>query len=365
MENSLKDGVALTMMVTEKEIEANEGKKIVQEASGENGFENGVLRPRKQRTKWTIEETNDLLHGCSTYGVGNWKKILHDSRVFLRCEDIGLIIAHRLILKTGNGKSFSRRLDVYWDVRFRTVFPQDYRYFYPNAHTHINRQQKMASQSFLPRVNRKERRAFTPDEDARLLEGFMRHGPSWSKIQRDVTFSLSSRRSIDLRDRNAFPEKYAAAGFKSRPSKNSRKQATRSAPMDTSAPLSVPQSYNNTSTPLEIKSWQSYANVGELCNMQSMVFGENFHSISSTSLESLHEIFSANTLNTYDSSNELFISSEPADHGHKSSMEFIVSQNSNVLWSNINNHNILSMDSSKITDVSSSQYVDHMGIKAE
>lgn len=341
---NLKDGVALTMMVTEKEIEANEGKKIVQEASGENGFENGVLRPRKQRTKWTIEETNDLLHGCSTYGVGNWKKILHDSRY-----------------------RFNNRSPIDLKDRFRTVFPQDYRYFYPNAHTHINRQQKMASQSFLPRVNRKERRAFTPDEDARLLEGFMRHGPSWSKIQRDVTFSLSSRRSIDLRDRfrNAFPEKYAAAGFKSRPSKNSRKQATRSAPMDTSAPLSVPQSYNNTSTPLEIKSWQSYANVGELCNMQSMVFGENFHSISSTSLESLHEIFSANTLNTYDSSNELFISSEPADHGHKSSMEFIVSQNSNVLWSNINNHNILSMDSSKITDVSSSQYVDHMGIKAE
>lgn len=76
MENSLKDGVALTMMVTEKEIEANEGKKIVQEASGENGFENGVLRPRKQRTKWTIEETNDLLHGCSTVReiVGVWEE---------------------------------------------------------------------------------------------------------------------------------------------------------------------------------------------------------------------------------------------------------------------------------------------------
>ncbi|KAG5513344.1 hypothetical protein PMAC_001407 [Pneumocystis sp. 'macacae'] len=341
MENSSEDGIALTVMATEKEIGEDKGNKTVQNGLEESGFEGGMLRPRKQRTKWTIEETNDLLHGCSTYGVGNWKKILHDSRY-----------------------RFNNRSPIDLKDRFRTVFPQDYRYFYPNAHTHTNRQQKMASQSFLPRVNRKERRAFTPDEDARLLEGFMRVNGIIQVL--DVTFSLSSRRSIDLRDRfrNAFPEKYAAAGFKSRPSKSTRKQATRSAPMDTSLSVSS-QPYNNTSTPLEIKSWQSYTNVGDMCNMQSMVFGENIHSVPNTSLESFQEIFSTNTFNTYDSSNDLFISSEPAGYGHKSSMEFVVPQNSNVLWSNINNHNILPVNSDKVEDVSSSRYVNHMSIKTD
>ncbi|ODQ64011.1 hypothetical protein NADFUDRAFT_84052 [Nadsonia fulvescens var. elongata DSM 6958] len=70
----------------------------------------------------------------------------------------------------------------------------------------------------LIKVNRKERRAFTSDEDERLLKGFLKHGPSWSKIQRDVTLDLCNRRSTDLRDRfrNAFPDRYAAAGFKGR-----------------------------------------------------------------------------------------------------------------------------------------------------
>jgi hypothetical protein len=45
------------------------------------------------------------------------------------------------------------------------------------------------------------------------------HGPLWSTIQSDPSLNLSSRRSMDVRDRfrNRYPEKYAEAGYKTRP----------------------------------------------------------------------------------------------------------------------------------------------------
>ncbi|KAK7205074.1 hypothetical protein BZA70DRAFT_279019, partial [Myxozyma melibiosi] len=151
---------------------------------------------RKTRTTWSEAETNDLLRGCNDHGVGNWKKILQDPRF-----------------------SFNNRSAVDLKDRFRTYFPDEYRRLYPNATTHGGRRQRAPLPNQLPKVNRKERRSFTPEEDRRLLAGFLKHGPSWSKIQKDEELHLFERRSTDLRDRfrNAFPDKYAAAGFKTRP----------------------------------------------------------------------------------------------------------------------------------------------------
>ncbi|KAK9448719.1 uncharacterized protein V1518DRAFT_418009 [Limtongia smithiae] len=174
---------------------------------------------RKTRTKWTDSETNDLLRGCNTYGVGNWKKILQDTQF-----------------------TFNNRSAVDLKDRFRTYFPDEYRRLYPNATTHGGRRQRAPLPNALPKVNRKERRSFTADEDARLLQGFLKHGPSWSKIQKDEDLNLYERRSTDLRDRfrNAFPEKYAAAGFKTRPKSSaggSRQSRTAPIVQDTDSAL--------------------------------------------------------------------------------------------------------------------------------
>ncbi|KAG4303107.1 hypothetical protein PCK1_000773 [Pneumocystis canis] len=309
-------------MMTETLLEVFQMEKKSQDTSPVKNL-NTILRPRKKRTKWTIEETNDLLHGCHTYGVGNWKKILHDPRYH-----------------------FNNRSPIDLKDRFRTMFPQDYRYFYPNAHTHINRQQKMASLSFLPRVYRKERRAFTPDEDARLLEGFMRHGPSWSKIQRDVSFSLSSRRSIDLRDRfrNAFPEKYAAAGFKSRSLEHNRKKAATTTPAEAHVLSTSLQTYNNnndntSNASFEIKLCQPHSNhMGDLGHFQSMGLDENLYSVPNISLELFQENISMNTFDTHESSSDgLFISSELPNNECKPLIDFVVPQNSNTLMLDMGN----------------------------
>ena len=31
-------------------------------------------KPRRTRSKWTQEETQDLIKGCNIHGVGSWKK---------------------------------------------------------------------------------------------------------------------------------------------------------------------------------------------------------------------------------------------------------------------------------------------------
>ncbi|AOW03900.1 hypothetical protein B0I72DRAFT_110549 [Yarrowia lipolytica] len=152
---------------------------------------------RRVRLRWTQEETADLMEGCKVHGVGNWKKILTDPRF-----------------------RFNNRTAVDLKDRFRTCFPEDYRRLYPNARSRKfgKKTNVMAVNDDLVKVNRKERRVFTPEEDERLLNGFMKHGPSWSNIQRDNELGLFERRSTDLRDRfrNAFPLEYAAAGFKAR-----------------------------------------------------------------------------------------------------------------------------------------------------
>ncbi|KAK9462266.1 uncharacterized protein V1516DRAFT_674170 [Lipomyces oligophaga] len=166
---------------------------------------------RKTRTKWTDAETNDLLRGCTIHGVGNWKKILQDAQF-----------------------TFNNRSAVDLKDRFRTYFPDEYRRLYPNATTHGGRRQRAPLPTALPKVNRKERRSFTPSEDQRLLQGFLKHGPSWSKIQKDEEFRLFDRRSTDLRDRfrNAFPDRYEQAGFKTRAkSSSSSSRQMRTAPV--------------------------------------------------------------------------------------------------------------------------------------
>jgi Myb-like DNA-binding domain len=39
-----------------------------------NQNSNDEGKARRTRSKWTQEETEDLIRGCATHGVGNWKK---------------------------------------------------------------------------------------------------------------------------------------------------------------------------------------------------------------------------------------------------------------------------------------------------
>lgn len=69
------------------------------------------------------------------------------------------------------------------------------------------------------KINRRQRRRFTPEEDAALLNGYLSHGVSWMTIVKASIFRSNHRTPTDLRDRfrTRYPEKYAEAGLAPRP----------------------------------------------------------------------------------------------------------------------------------------------------
>ena len=89
----------------------------------------------------------------------------------------------------------------------------------PTSKSHVKKvedlEQLGITGPFKKRV-RRDRCPFTAREDAALMQGFRKHGPSWKCIKRDSDLGLSSRTSTDLRDRfrNRWPDEYAAAGKK-------------------------------------------------------------------------------------------------------------------------------------------------------
>ncbi|KAJ2599260.1 hypothetical protein GGF39_002303 [Coemansia sp. RSA 1721] len=157
---------------------------------------------RRAARKWTEEETENLLKGCSKYGVGAWKKILDDSsftfnnRTSVDLKDRFRTIraqecAHSPYAKN-SGKAGSKEPDVVWPLP-------------PNS-------QRLQG---LQRVQRKPTRNYTHDEDRRLLIGVLRHANHWTKIAADTDLKLNDRPGQSLRDRlrNAFPEVFELFGY--------------------------------------------------------------------------------------------------------------------------------------------------------
>ncbi|THU89645.1 hypothetical protein K435DRAFT_865106 [Dendrothele bispora CBS 962.96] len=165
----------------------------------------GGVQEKKQRKKWTAEETQMLVDGCNKHGVGNWKVILSDPSF-----------------------KFDGRSPVDLKDRFRTYFPDAYKQHYPNARTHLSSKVRSTlpdGTSLFEKTRSKKRRPFTEEEDRALKAGYEKHGTVWATIVKDPIFQEQKRRSTDLRDRfrNAFPELYQAAGYKPR---NAKKKVT-------------------------------------------------------------------------------------------------------------------------------------------
>ncbi|CAE6397111.1 unnamed protein product [Rhizoctonia solani] len=174
---------------------------------------------KKQRKKWTTEETQMLVDGCNEWGVGNWKAILNDPRFV-----------------------FQSRSPVDLKDRFRTYFPDAYRLHYPNAKTHLSSRVRSTlpdGTSIFEKTRSKKRRPFSKEEDEALRRGYEQHGTVWATIVKDPVFQ--QRRSTDLRDRfrNAFPDLYQQAGYKPRPARKTQKPRTNGMYSDEPGP-SVP-----------------------------------------------------------------------------------------------------------------------------
>ncbi|THH04136.1 hypothetical protein EW145_g5748 [Phellinidium pouzarii] len=188
-------------------------RKVAADESKTADRASALLPEKRQRKKWTEEETQMLVSGCNIWGVGNWKAILNDPSL-----------------------KFDNRSPVDLKDRFRTFFPDAYKLHYPNAKTHLSSKVRSTlpdGTSLFEKTRSKRRRPFTAEEDQALKAGYEKYGTVWSTIVKDPIFQEQKRRSTDLRDRfrNAFPHLYQAAGYKPRSmSKKKRGDCTVTAP---------------------------------------------------------------------------------------------------------------------------------------
>jgi len=193
------------------------------------------VRPRK---KWTEEETSNLLLGVYRHGVGNWTDILEDSKYsFNGRSAIDLKDRFRTCcpaelrgkaasIKSNQGSVASKhKTKSKSSLMSENILIDDDEIGAGNAkenrkatkqckaRTHRKRLEDLVQLGIegpFQKSKRRERRAFSDDEDRAILEGYEIYGPAWTRIQRDPRLNLQSRQPTDLRDRfrNKHPEKF-------------------------------------------------------------------------------------------------------------------------------------------------------------
>ncbi|KAK4248841.1 hypothetical protein C7999DRAFT_30681 [Corynascus novoguineensis] len=216
-------------------------------------------RPMKPRRKWTEEETNNLLLGVSRHGVGRWTTILEDPEFhfngrtagdlkdrFRTCcpeelrrtstEEQPAPNAESNLAPSGAGAAAAAEGNTRYKMGIQLediLQPTGHEVpdndgaspsAAPDSDAAPKRRKPRAHRKKLEdlaelgihgpfeKSHRRKRRPFTKQDDEEILDGLNQYGPSWTRIQRDPKYNLSSRQPTDLRDRvrNKYPEIYAS-----------------------------------------------------------------------------------------------------------------------------------------------------------
>lgn len=205
-------------------------------------------RAVRPRSKWTEDETRDLLLGVSKHGVGKWKNILGDPEYHFNSRSAGDLkdrfrtccpdelrgskkpasskpdTARTTMKKktTKKGRDLDKILinvDEAYGIDQGSAVPDEHAESLieipKKSRAHRKKMQDLAEIGILSPFRpsgRRERRFFTDEEDQNILKGLEQYGPAWTKIQRDPRFGLANRQPTDLRDRvrNGYPTVYQA-----------------------------------------------------------------------------------------------------------------------------------------------------------
>lgn len=213
-------------------------------------------RAGKPRRKWSDEETAYLFLGVKRHGVGKWTKIVEDPDYhfdnrtagdlkdrFRTCcppeyrDEVQNKAAEREAAQEGSSQPQPKTsipidnilngniLVNHDDLGERRRGPSSNAsisndsdsggqgHAKPKSRAHrknLGDLEALGIHGPFKKSERRARRNFTPQEDAEILDGIREYGASWSSIQRDARYNLSSRQPTDLRDRvrNKYPKLY-------------------------------------------------------------------------------------------------------------------------------------------------------------
>lgn len=232
-----------------KELKEIEDRPAPFHIDVEKHFPPRKRRAMKPRKKWSEEETNNLLLGVSRHGVGRWTSILEDpdfkfngrtagdlkDRFRTCCPEelrVSMTDGRPANGDTGSasdsgGKTRPRNGCQLEDILIPTENnPAGQDAAPPSASQDVDAPKRRKSRAHrkkledlaelgihgpFERSSRRKRRAFTRQDDRDILDGLQRYGPSWTRIQRDPKYNLSTRQPTDLRDRvrNKYPDIYS------------------------------------------------------------------------------------------------------------------------------------------------------------
>ncbi|EUC47908.1 hypothetical protein COCMIDRAFT_88979 [Bipolaris oryzae ATCC 44560] len=213
----------------------------------------------KKRTKWSEQETKDLLIGVSRFGIGSWKKILQSPDfTFNNRTAVDLKDRFRVCCPGEGLKPRQPRASV------KEKHSVDVVHTHPDSHgksaEQVDKTNHSASASLdstvatrttkatatMPNLSelgihepfsktaRRPRRPFTATDDVNLLKGFEKYGPVWHSMRDDPELEFGSRHATDLRDRFRirYPERYARAGYKLKSKEKERERMRRGIDME-------------------------------------------------------------------------------------------------------------------------------------
>jgi hypothetical protein len=198
----------------------------------------------RKRNKWSDQETKDLLLGVSRFGIGNWKKILQcadfafnqrtavdlKDRFRTCCPGEGLKArkpkrkgdAHEESSQTTAASPTMSSMSSIQDPVAQETLETIHSLRRNRGDTHRKgpaELREMGIHGSFTKSNRRERRAFTEQDDQNLWEGFQRYASSWHLMRDDKDLDFSTRQPTDLRDRFRirYPEMFSKAGYKLKP----------------------------------------------------------------------------------------------------------------------------------------------------
>ncbi|KAL8679206.1 MAG: hypothetical protein Q9186_004503 [Xanthomendoza sp. 1 TL-2023] len=154
----------------------------------------------RKRTKWSEEETYNLIRGVDTFGVGKWTKILNHPDYYFSEGRNAIDLKDRFRTVMGNAPAEPPKGVSYLQL---LGYAEGSRRTDPDRHSQEDEHQ--------PR--RKPKHLWSEEEDESLVKGYQKYGFSWKDIAIDPTLALGNRTGNQIRDRfrKRFPELYGEA----------------------------------------------------------------------------------------------------------------------------------------------------------
>lgn len=233
--------VSDTLITPRKQGPSGENTSEPSSATLTTGRAQTKVKTARKRTKWSQNETEDLLIGVSRFGIGRWKQILECSDFNFQGRTAVDLKDRFRVCRPGEGLKARKAAtpEVFTATKQTEIGQAVNEAISPPTENASPQSGAPAQQASIEgtdandqaaskptevygpfmKSRRRARREFSDVDDKNLLKGFKRHGPVWHAMRDDFELGFGMRHPTDLRDRFRirYPDLFAKAGYTLKP----------------------------------------------------------------------------------------------------------------------------------------------------